>query len=395
MRSIADLSDKRIWRGKDMQELQRVLEYLDQITTIETLSSVDVELLSLKKGVVSAPGTLSFRRYHPLEDELPSVALPLENAENKARLAPLVRELKQNGLMLMNEKDKFFTADTLISTMALRIGTGGSNIKRPSFKRDAYFAELLGVEEQDVKLLVRSVDGIKKAFAMHSGRYTLVKQTLILDIIGNIAHGLGKPVCKNWEVTNSRTEVYLEFPQKAMDFTKTYGLPKKVVPGLRLITSDVGESSVCAIGTWRLDGTPFGVEVYTRKHVGRIDPEKILKQIGQKIFVKYDRLPQRLCELMRIEISNPNDCIESVLRQINLQEKIGIRRVKQLQEIVQDQFARTARYTAYDIAVAILALPDTVHGISKHILKKFTDCIAQAAFVDYEEWRTPLVAIPA
>lgn len=395
MENIVDLSDRRVRTGKSLEDLQKLLIYMDSITTLKTVSSADVELLSLKKGVISAPGTLPFRRYNPFMGELPGVALPLENDENKARLAPLVKELKQNCLMLMHGEDKYFTADNLIPTMTLRIGAGGTNAKRPSFKRDAYFAELLGVTEQDVKLLIRSVDGIKKVFAMHSDRYTYVPQTTILDIIGQIEHGLGKPVCKRWEVTNSKTEVYLEFPEKAQDFAKTYRVPKKIIPGLRLITSDVGESSVCAIGTWRLEGTPLGFEVFTRKHIGRIDTVKVLEQISQKIFAKYDRIPKRLCELMLIEVDSPMDCVDSVFEQIKLKDKLGVRRTAQLRSIMVDQFNYIVRYTAYDVAIAILGLPDSVIGMPKGVHKTFSDCIADAVFADFEEYKEELVAIPA
>lgn len=395
MKSVKDLCDKRVWSGTELDDLRALLEWMDRITVLVTVCSADIELLSLKKGVVSAPGTLPFRRFSPFKGELPGVTLPLENEENRSKLAPLVKELKQNCLMLMHGKDKFFTADTLIPTLAQRIGAGGTNASRPSFKRDAYFAELLEVEEQDVKLLIRQIDGVKKAYAMHSNRYGFVPQTMILDIIDQIEHGLGKPVCKKWEVTNAKTEIYLEFPEKANDFARTYGVPKKIVPGLKLITSDVGESSVCAVGTWRLEGMPLGYEVYTRKHVGKVEPEKILEQISQRIFAKYDRIPKRLCELMKVEIDNPLDCAESIFEQIKMKDVIGVRRMPQLQAIMRDQFNCIVRYTAYDVAIAMMALPDMVIGMPKSIQTKFADCIASAVFADYEEYKTTLVAIPA
>ena len=395
MENVRDLADRRVWRGRRLEGLRTLLEQLDQVTTLERVSSADVELLSLKKGVVTAPGTLTFFRHNPFMGELPSVALPLEDEKNRERLEVLVKELKHNRLMLKHGDNKYFTADSLIPTMTARIGAGGINAKRPSYKRDAYFAELLGVTEQDVQLLVRTFDGVRKVFAMHSDRYTIVPQTTILDIIGQIESGLGKPVCRQWEVSNAKTEVYLEFPEKAADFAKTYNLPKKIVPGLRLITSDVGDSSVCAIGTWRLGNAPLGYEVYTRKHTGRVDTEKILDQIGQRIFAKYDRIPKRLCELMKVEVPEPMDCVDSIFEQIGLKDKIGVRRMAQVREIVRDQFNYVVKYTAYDVAIAIMALPDMVVGMTKGVQQVFADCISGAVFADYEEYKTQLVAIPA
>lgn len=392
---IKDLTDKRIWSGNNLDDLKTLLEEIDQHTELYRVSSVDVELLSLKKGFVTTSGKPIFKRYNPIHGEQLEIALPLETEENKERLLPLVKELKQNRLMLRCGDNKYFTAESLIPTMTMRIGSGGANAKRPSFKRDAYFAELLGVAEQDVQLLIRRVDDVKKIFAMYSNRYTLVPQTVILDIINQIEHGLGKPVCKRWIVSNARTEVQLDFPERARDFARMYNLPDKIIPGLRLITSDVGESSVCAIGTWKLRERTIGSDVYMRKHTGRIVPEKILEQIDRCIFAKYEKIPKTLCELMKIDIREPMAAVESVFQQINLKDAIGMRREQQLCKIMEPQFNPRLKYTAYDIATTVMALSASIQGMSPTVEKRFANCVIGAVFADYREYENTLVAIPA
>lgn len=392
---IKDLTDKRIWSGNNLDDLKTLLEEIDQHTELYRVSSVDVELLSLKKGFVTTSGKPIFKRYNPIHGEQLEIALPLETEENKERLLPLVKELKQNRLMLRYGDDRYFTADSLIPTMTMRIGSGGSNAKRPSFKRDAYFAELLGVAEQDVQLLIRRAEDVKKIFAMHSNRYTLVPQTVILDIINQIEHGLGKPVCRRWDVSNARTEVQLDFPERARDFARMYSLPDKIIPGLRLTTSDVGESSVCAEGTWKLRGRTIGSDVYMRKHTGRIALEKILEQVDRCIFAKYEKIPKTLCKLMKIDIGDPMAAVESVFQQINLKDAIGMRREQQLCKIMEPQFNPRLKYTAYDIATTVMALSASIQGMSPTVEKRFANCVIGAVFADYREYKNTLVAIPA
>lgn len=395
MDDVRCLTDNREWKGNDLETLRQLLEQIEQSTSLDKVNTADIEFLSLKKGVMTTPGHMPFRRYNPFMGEMPGVALPLETTENRQRLEPLLKELKKNCLMIKHGDDKYFTADSLIPTLALRIGAGGTNSKRPSFKRDAYFTELLGYVEQDVKLLSRKVGDVKKAFALHSEKYTYVPQTMILDIIDHISHGLGTPVCRWWKVSNAKTEVYLEFPEKAKDFSLRYRLPKTMVPGLHLITSDVAESSLCAIGTWRLKRAPLGTEVYARKHTGRIDPDNVLEQISRKIFAKYDKIPQRLCELMMIEVADVMDAVESVFEQINLADVLGKRRMKELLTIMEQQFNAAGKHTAYDVATTIMMLPDMIEGLPASVQQRFADCVSKAVFADYKEYETPLVAIPA
>ena len=251
------------------------------------------------------------------------------------------------------------------------------------------------MEESDVQLLVRSIGKVHKAFAMHSTQYTLVPQITMMDIIRKIEHGLGKPVCKGWTVSHFCSEVQLEFPERAVDFAKVYGVDHDITPGLKLLTSDVGRSSVCALGTWNFGDAVIGSDIYTRKHRGKVDSDQILKEIDKKIFSKYERIPKALCGLMQIHITDVEAAVDSVFRQIDLSEKIGKKRVDELKEIMESEYNPGLHYTAYDIAKSILSLPARVQGMPKDIQKRFENGLIQAVYADYEESQRKLIAIPA
>ena len=377
--------------GDDLEELRAALQEMDAMTRIKFVSTLDIELLSLDRirGVVD--GQTPFRVFHPYEGERASVGMSLDGPD-KEKLAPLVREMRANQLLLRVGSKIYFTSSDLIHSMSGRAGIGGANVSRPSVKRDAYIAELFGVDEKDARMVIRKAGGNAKVFAIHSDKYTYVPQVTLLEIIENIKteHGLGTPVCRKWEVSHTRSYVQLDFPERAKDFARVYGISDHIIPGLRLSTSDVAESSVCAVGTWRVGGGILCSDVCSRKHTGKVDPELILKEINQQIFTKYERIPKTLGELLLIDVSDPAGCLFSVLQQIKLEDTVGKRRFREIMNLLCIQFNPTLRYTAYDIAKTILALPACLVGLPLSVSALLEKAVTAAVFADYREYEKEL-----
>jgi len=383
MTNTESLSDGYQRSGKDLDTLRTALEEMDAMTAIEYVNTLDIELLSLLVGRAQTDGRIPFRVFHPFEGEKPPLTVSMADPVRKALLAPLVKELSENRLLLRVEDRLYYTSSILMATMSCRAGLGGANIYLPSTKRDAYLAELFGKDDKDVRMLVRSAGKVRKVFAMHSEKYTRVPQITLYDIIGEIKHGLGKPVCRSWSIDHNRSVVHLDFPEKAKDFALIYGTPPDIVPGLRLVTSDVGDSSVCAVGTWRIGGAVLGSDVYTRKHTGKVDPTQILKDINSTIFTKYERIPKTLSGLLTISLTDPAAVIESVLQQIKMADKVGKRCAKQIETLLCGQLQPDLSYTAYDVAKSIMTLPATLQGLSANGKKELKEAALSAVFADY------------
>lgn len=396
MTNTQNLSDAYQRSGTDLTELREVLEEIDAMTILKKVTTMDIELLSLDRlrGIVD--GNTAFRVFNPYEGETAPVGLPLDGPD-KEKLKPLVKETRTNQLLLRIGGKVYFTAASMIYSMAARAGLGGSNISRPSGRRDAYIAELFGVDEKDVKMIVRRAGNVSKVFAMHSERYGRIPQITLLDIIEQIKHGLGKPVCRCWAVDHSRSMVELDFPEKAKDFARVYNISDHIIPGLRLVTSDVGEASVCAVGTWRIGKGTACSDVYTRKHTVKIDSKTILDQIDRQIFARYESVPKRLSELMLIDVSDPASCLSSVLIQMKQKDKdkFGKRRLQEITELLCQQFNPTLNYTAYDIAKTLLALPDTLKGLPAGAQKVLERVAMESLFKDYTEFKKELVVVAA
>jgi len=379
------LSDDYERSGTNLDDLCTALTEMDAMTTIEYVNTLDVELLSLIAGQAQTSGRIPFRVFHPYDGEKPSVAIAMKAPARKALLAPLVKELAENRLMLRVGNQLYYTSSILMSTMSCRAGLGGANIYLPSTIRDSYIAELFGRDDKDIRMVVRSAGKIRKVFAMHSDKYTQVPQITLFNIISEIKHGLGKPVCRGWSINHNRSVVYLDFPEKAKDFSKIYGTPPNIIPGLRLVTSDVGDSSVCAVGTWRIGSVVLGSDIYTRQHRGKVAPAKILEGINHTIFARYERIPKALSGLLLISLSDPIAVIESVLRQIKMADKVGKRCAKSIEQLLCGQIQPDLSYTAYDVAKSIMTLPATLKGLSANGKKELKVTALNAVFADYTD----------
>lgn len=189
----------------------------------------------------------------------------------------------------------------------------------------------------------------------------------------------------------------ISFPDKARDIAAVYKLPNQITPCLYLGTSDTGNSSITAIGKLMIDGKSCVYsDVYRRKHRGDVNPGTLLAEIENKIFAKYTRLPERLCELMTVPVSNPRTVAKQVLDQIRFTGETGKELGAELTRALLDEFTPGLSYTAYDVAVAIMTLPSRCSGVAKSTIEKLEEVCGRAPFVQYQTKATAVpVLLPA
>ncbi|MDR0287286.1 MAG: hypothetical protein LBI03_06245 [Clostridiales bacterium] len=377
--------------GTDLSELKEVLTELDAMTSLKTVSTLDIELLSLDRRRV-VDGKQIFKVFEPLEGEKNEVSIPC--SVHKI-LAPMMQETQNNRLLLRIGGKIYFTSYELISTMATRVDLGGTGLFKPSNRRDAYIAELFGVNEKEVRLVMRNVGSVFKIYAMFSEDYARIPQTTLLEIISRIKQELGAPVCRFWDVNHNRSFIQLDFPEKAKDFARVYGISERIIPGLKLETSDVGISSIRAVGTWSIGKGKACSDAYTRKHVGNIDLKEIMEKIDNQIFKRYERITKALGGLLQIDVKEPKEAYYSVFKQINLEKIVGKRRMMKIVDLLSQQLNPKLSYTAYDLAKSILALPDTLKGLPKTVLRDLETKVLEAVFADYKEYENELINIAA
>lgn len=295
----------------------------------------------------------------------------------------------------------YFVSPNVFSTMD-SIGMKGKFLLDACLERDLMIGQRFSRLAKDCTFVVKEVNGMKKIFAMLSGKYNALPQNVLFDVIDKVFENetLGKVVCRSWSVSHFYSCVHLEFPEKAEEFKRLYSLKEDFVPGLILATSDTGDCSFTAIGTWRRGNTLMPNKEIKRRHSGEIDISKVVDEVEHSIYSEYTKLPEALCDLMAIDITDGswdlskkfgmaknrraiNNTIKSVFKQVDLTKAIGKRSKSKLYENLCNEFDSSVAYTAYDIAMAIVSMPERASGIGKTAMKSLEKACGQAIFAKY------------
>lgn len=386
--------------GTELTELNETLRDMDDMTFCAPVRLDEIEVLSVTGRIIGEDGIerVTVLRNIPGSKQPIVGTLSLESMRKGGATEDLLDEMfGRTKLLLRINQQVYFTSTELLNTLPQRIKLGGTQILIPTPKRDEYINELFGLYPIRATLMYRRIGRIKKAFSLFTRSYSKIDQTLLTDIISNIGGDLGRPKCESWTVEHPLSSVVISFPDKARDIAAVYKLPNQITPCLYLGTSDTGNSSITAIGKLMIDGKSCVYsDVYRRKHRGDVNPGTLLAEIENKIFAKYTRLPERLCELMTVPVSNPRTVAKQVLDQIRFTGETGKELGAELTRALLYEFTPGLSYTAYDVAVAIMTLPSRCSGVAKSTIEKLEEVCGRAPFVQYQTKATAVpVLLPA
>jgi hypothetical protein len=307
----------------------------------------------------------------------------------------------------------YFVSNNLWNTLSMRSGVAGPSMYEPSLARDIHVANRLN-NPTTLKAMVRTEAGRPKIFSVMSDRFKYVPNTCLGTIIDELDDKtLGKMNCKKWEISQALSEIYVEFPDKADELCALYGIEDELVPGLYLAKSDIGECSVTVRGTWR-KGNSISVESeIRRRNTKNLDINKVIDDVKDEVFAKYTRLPDALCSLMMIDITDSSlrattkaeeleeankeiiaEVFDNVFEKIDLQGAIGKRRVTDIKKQLLESLDLTIDYTAYDICMLVMDLPEYLVGIPKSDVMPLQIACGKAPYVNYGEFvtKTTIVA---
>lgn len=375
--------------GSDFNDFRKALVELTGSTNLTPYEPNEICLMSYDGEDAEAIYLLC----HMRDGTMRRRRLKKDDLERKAVPEEILKEFKDgNRLMLLLDKCiTSFTSMNFVATLASRIGLAGQSLFTPTVKRDAYMAELLNNTTAPINVVTRKVNGVIKAFAAHSQGYPYIPQTILLEIIDKIKSdgSMGEIAVRSWRINHSITSVYIEFPEYADDVSATYHLPDIVIPGMILFTSDIGDASVSCIGTWKIKGCRVSQSSYKRRHRGDVDSAEIVKAIDKDVFSLYRKVPQRLCDLLSIDIADPESAIVMALSKkgIDLSGTIGKKPASQLEEALIAEIDSSVTYTAYDIVNSIMSVPERVSGLSETNVDKLSALVLKAAFLDWEHFK--------
>ena len=299
----------------------------------------------------------------------------------------LVEELRSGSKMTIAIDGKsHIVSDLAFSTLNRRAMLGGDAMSKPCVGRVVECSKAFFLRKpQKLQMIIRTNQNASTIIAAHSERYCYVPQTVLCEIYEKIASEYGRTNCLFWEVTHEISHCYVGFPEIAEDFAKTYNLPVKVIPGLYFSTSDSGDGSLTIRGIWDINGNIAGCETVKRNHRGEIDVSEFVTSAKNTIFSEFQAVPARLAHLLTIDVPDPQFTIRSVFKQIDMYKasNFGRQNTSDLYQELCKELDPAAKYTAYDIAMMIVTLPNRVVGAHYSVVEKMQNLAKKAVFADY------------
>lgn len=305
----------------------------------------------------------------------------------------LKSELERGKNIIVLDGKAYFLSPTLIESVKARLNIKGEPFSIQSPKRDEFISERFVKTPFNGIMAFRTDGKVNKAFAIHSDKYAQCSQEVLADIAETMEVDLGDMEVKGWNISNFFSEIRIEFPKKAEDISTLYGLPNVFTPGLLLCTSDTGDSSVTAVGTWSIDGKYSHIAggVFRRKHRGEIDVDRFVEKVQKEIFVEYTKVPETLAKLLTIDIptADVKEVVEEVIKEIDFKSKqlLGKKRARTIEEDLVNEINPAISYTAYDIAVMMMTVPQRIigEGLNKTEFDNLSKAVLKGVFFDYEK----------
>lgn len=413
------------WRlhGSNLEDFKKVLTEISEMTTAKKAIAKEVQLYSKNEHLPTSPDKVPVYVLNPQNvwDISPTGQLGLHvgNLSRKAFDAAdaneLLSEYENSSKLMLNVDGKvYFTSANLSPTLGLRTDMKGESAVCPTLARDVLTAERLNTNN-DITFITRQYNGLRKIFAAMSGTYAYVPQSFLCDVINRVTEEskLGKISCNYWDIDNQLAEIYLEFPDKADEIAAVYEYEDKIVPGMYLAKSDVGECSITIRATWRINNSIIIADEIKRKHTGKISIEHILEDVDKIVFAKYTKLPEVLCELMATDITKQewttlsakkfasmnekaiNETIKTIFTNIGVVGAIGKKTEKSVYEQLCAEIDPTLAYTAYDIVVMVMQLPERLKDLPAAYKESLAKACGQAPYVKLEKPKPAKVTLTA
>lgn len=405
--------------GKDINEFNTELKNLAKITSVKEVNSKDISIVSKREDIeddgefnvywVQPDATFSYAK-----DGTPFIQCKTIKESVMAPAPEMVKEYQNNTkTMLLIGKELYFVSDNLWNTLGMRSGVAGPQMYIPSVERDLLVARGLN-NDNTYKAVIRTENDRSKVFSLMTDRFKYEPNTCLTKILDEINDGtLGDMKCNKWLINQAVSEIYIEFPEKAKELSEVYDLEDTFVPGIYLAKSDIGECAVTVKATWRHGNSILVEYELRRKNTKNLDIDKIIEDIKNKVFENYTKLPEVLCDLMMIDVTDPSlsasgasaediqaanresveDVLNYVFKSVNIADAIGKKRTKKILSDLLDSLDYSMDYTAYDIAMLVMTIPESVSGIPRMSEMALQEACGKAPYVDYGEATKSVVTV--
>lgn len=382
------LSDEWYISGNSVQEMYIALKELSKRTHVITMRTDDIQIFTYQKmsdmlyGYINnAAGTniycIPYRMLGLPEiriNEIPVTSSDflallehkVQTGELDGNEKELYEEIDRMKILFVLGEEHFLSTKKVLKTLCQRAGSAMGDFAlrdeiKVRFHRDGGYVAYMAAVPSDCSVVYREAHGRKKVYAVLGSRYKEIPQyPVIQKLLDAFESEMGQADVLKYHIDNFNTEIFVEFPQKANEFARIYSLPDRIVPGVRIQMSDVGDSSFIINGTIKHGpSTVFvpGAE-YSRAHTKKADIDEILSEVSNRVFPEYTKVPERLLELITIKVADYEKAIQGAAKFCGIEKAIGKKHFMQMVDELCASCSGSQQYTAYDIAVKFIDVAD-------------------------------------
>lgn len=382
------LLDSWMTTGDSKDELLKALKELTDRTKVIPTKTDNIDIFTVT-GMAN-PETLQGYR-HGADGTVVSkidMSAVTENLKNETLNSSF------RCLLLGLERHEFLTTKKVLVTLSQRAGSSmGKAAQKTSIKvrffLDAFYNAYMKECPADCQVLYREVEGVKKIFSVFTDRYKLIPQYKVIgDLLSEFQKEFGNAEVRRYYIDNFETDILVEFPKKAEEFSRVYNLPEEVVPGVHIHVSDTGESSFVFCGSTRVGKkriTYIPGADFARAHTKGADITEIMTEINQTVFSEFTKMPERLMELITIDLKDPRDYVPKLVKHCEIRKNFGKDAEKEIAEKISASINPTIQYTAYDLVQLFLDEgADREAAYKNHeSIDKVRKCFSKAVFYKF------------
>lgn len=426
-----DLNDHWFASGKTLESFEETIEEIAKATSFVKVNPEKVSFYYKTGETPDKYDIIVFNKENLDEISLAaadaaassSAYITCENAVGHLKKALIDKTLTEesfttNGFLLNAEGRGYYISENARPTLLMRAGLGGEMAGNKSLILTAAIAEAITKQKRAMTMVVKQIGAVRKVFAVMSDKYEDISQTLLPDIAHQLIDKktMGDAEVKEWYVDHTFTHIYMEFPQVADDYTTVFGLEEGFIPGLTIMSSDTGNSSLIVRGTIKAPKARGYVVLneYSHKHSGRISTDDILKAIKSDIHSAFAEFPEALAKKMGNVIGegkvvtakdrSDNEkavraAIKKGMKELDLRKALGIQRANAILNDLYAEINPTEVYTEYDIADIFMRLPERIEGMSREMVARIAKLCGRAPVTDFrpgaKDMADEVVLLPA
>lgn len=399
--NVNSLLDTWVASGTDYDEFAELIRDIDASTEIISAETQDLTLYAVNGQSDEAVELLQYNKAQTLRRQVPGrTRIRRTNLKGIGVTKEFLQEIMKSRLLVKADGKVFFTSYGLSRNLGARAQLTGNGLNNPTPERAAFLMHRYVKASSGANIIIRNNTSeggcVRKIFAMPSSGYRYIPQGTLLQIAEYFRDEMHGADTKAWLITHNLSQIWIQFSAQAKDIANIYKLPDTMIPGILLETSDTGDCALKVIPTWRRSSGRSYVRAgkFKREHKGSFDIEDVKKEIKETVFSVYTRLPQRLCDLLLIDIPNAEIFLETLFEDSKIHSILGKRRTKNLLEALQGEINPTASYTAYDIVMRMMDLP-VIFKEEKWISEQMESFVYKIPFMDFNKMlkksTTPIV----